>query len=364
MAQWLTAEQYGNGSDGVLGISGDTTEAPVDSSCSGAAAGTELTATNASFAANQIILIYQSRGTGVAEWELNVIASYTEGTITTKYDLANTYTDSGASQAQVRVLKQYSSVTVDSTKTYTAKAWDGDVGGILAFMCNGDVTIPGTILSSGKGFAGGVGSGGEGKGEQGEGTPGIGVRSNLANGNGGGGGGDTGADGPGGGGGNGDTGDAGTGGSNQGAGGAAVGAADLATMAFGGGGGEVHGNGAVFKAGGAGAGIVIIIASKVTVSGAITGTGVNGGVEGDHGSGAGAGSSILIKSNIIVIGTNKITALGGTGGQGSSSQGGDGSVGRIALHYGTSYTGSTNPTLDATKDNNLVLAIMKPVKYW
>ena len=96
---------FGDGSDGALTISADTTQAPTDSSCSGTAAAYTLSATNASFAAGQKILIQQSRGTGVGKWERNEIASYTAGTITLTDALTNTYTDSGASQAQVLVLK-------------------------------------------------------------------------------------------------------------------------------------------------------------------------------------------------------------------------------------------------------------------
>jgi hypothetical protein len=73
--QWLPIEKYGDGSDGVLTISSNTSEAPTDSSCSGSSGATSLSATNASFAADQIILIHQSRGTGVGQWELNVISS-------------------------------------------------------------------------------------------------------------------------------------------------------------------------------------------------------------------------------------------------------------------------------------------------
>ena len=166
MAQFLTSERFGNGSDGALTISGNTTESPTDSSCSGTSGTTSLSATNASFAANQIILIHQSRGTGAGAWELNVISSYVAGTITTTYALSNTYTDSGASQAQVRVLNQYSSATINSGITYTTKAWDANVGGILAVLCNGTITVTGTISANAKGYLGGTGDAGGGEVQQ------------------------------------------------------------------------------------------------------------------------------------------------------------------------------------------------------
>src|SRR3990167_8995569 len=132
MAQFLG---FGSGGDGAATLSG--TQAPVDASCSGSSGATSLSATNASFAANQLILVAQMRGTGVGGWEVNKIASYAAGTITTVLPLVNTYTDSGDSQAQVIVLPQYSSVTISGT--FAVKAWDGNVGGIGCFLCNGQV---------------------------------------------------------------------------------------------------------------------------------------------------------------------------------------------------------------------------------
>ena len=63
--QWLPVEKFGDGSDGALTISSNTTESPIDASCTGTTGTKTLNALNASFAANQIIYIHQSRGTGV-----------------------------------------------------------------------------------------------------------------------------------------------------------------------------------------------------------------------------------------------------------------------------------------------------------
>jgi hypothetical protein len=363
------AEKYGNGSDSALTISSDTTEAPIDSSCSGTGGTTSLSATNASFAANQTILIHQARGTGVGAWELNVISSYTAGTITTKYDLINTYTDSGASQAQVRVLPQYSGVTIDSSKTYTAKAWDGNVGGILAFLCNGTTTITGTIVTTGKGFVGGnagVTNQTAHSGNYGEGTTGSSGNSSstAANGNGGGGGYVDTANNNGGGGaggGNGATGDAGVaeGAGHGGIGGGSAGTSNLSTVVFGGGGGggvwyydQERANGA----GSAGGGIVLIVSKTLTVTGSIVATG-NAGADASGGAGGGgAGGSILLKGQVLTLGSTLITATGGAKGNctgGAASHGGAGSDGRIHADYLTSISGTTNPTLDSTQDNTL-----------
>jgi len=355
--QWLPNEKYGNGSDGALSISENTTESPIDSSCSGAVDGKSLSATNASFVAGQIILIHQSRGTGAGQWELNVIDSYTAGTITTKYNLAYTYTDSGSSQAQVRVLKQYSSVTVDDAYTYASKAWDRNVGGILAFMCNGTTTITGTVNVKLRGYRAGQRETNDLEPTCGEGTVGDRVeQKTTANGSGGGSGTHDSDDNVGGGGGNATAG--GTGSGSGGTAGTEAGAADLTNMVFGGGAGgnsDAVGEllpGIAYTA----PGLVAIFSKEIVITGVIDGDGSNGATQTGTGGSGSAGGSILIKSNIATLGTNLVHAIAGTGsaGTGGKANGAVGSVGRIALHYGTSYTGTTTPAADITQDSNLI----------
>lgn len=352
---------FGDGSDGALTISSNTTEAPIDSTCTGTSGTTSLTATNASFAAGQILLIHQTQGTGAGTGQRNKIASYTAGTITLDTALNATY----ASGAQVRVMKQHTDVTINSGITYSAKNWSSGKGGILAFLANGTIGVTGTLnvngtTATGSGGAQGVGFiGGSvaGAGDTGEGTVGASVvNTTSANGNGGGGG--ASSSGAGGGGGNGAAGSSGTG-TTGGSGGNAVGTADLTTMNFGGGGGAAYENSPTAGGGGSGAGIIFISGATVTVTGTFTangGGGRAGQAAGDPGGGAGAGGSILIKAQTATLGAALITASGGTGGAGNGAggTGGNGGVGRIHLDYYTSYTGTTTPTLDVVQDNSLV----------
>lgn len=352
---------FGDGDSGALTISSDTTQAPVDSGATGTAAAYTLSATNASFAVGDKILIHQSRGTNAGRWERNEIASYTAGTITLANALQNTYT----AGAQVIVLEEYTNVTINASKTWTAKAWDGTVGGILAFLANGTLTINGAISANGKGFRGGDNDVGD-YGYQGEGTTGAGSATNSANGNGGGGGGAT---------------DQG----RTGVGGGVIGSADLTTMVFGGGGGggeadASYSGGQTYGKGGIGGGIVFGLATTITMgaAGAITTNGATGGNAynvnpGVGAGGGGAGGSILLKAQVATLGTTLILASAGSGGtaggRGFSGAGGgnatvgqnggygassSGGVGRIHLDYYTSYTGTTTPTLDVTQDNSLV----------
>lgn len=368
MAQDL-APIFGNGSDGEVTLSG--TDAPIDSSCSGSSGALSLSATNASFAAGQKILIHQSRGTGAGQWEVNEILSYVAGTITLKNPLAFTYTDSGASQAQVLVLKQYSKVTISAT--LTVKAWDGNIGGIVAFLCNGAVNISGTLAAngasgaattgtgdatSGGGFRGGIGGVGDGfTGWQGEGTSAASSNptDGSANGNGGGGGNAPigGNKGGGGGGANGAVGTANNaaGSGTGGQGGAVAGNAALTTMVFGGGGGGAassNGGTGPVSSGSSGGGIVMIFAKTITITGTINANGGNINEQADtqRTGGGGGGGSILLKGQTITVGTNLVTATTEAGAGGL----GQGGAGRIALH-GCSISGTTNPAATSSVGN-------------
>jgi hypothetical protein len=351
---------FGDGSDGILDISVDTTEAPIDASCSGTSGSRSLSATNTSFAAGQKIFIWEVRGTGVGAWELNTIESYVAGTITCVHPLDNTYTDSGASQAQVRVVPQYSSVNVQAGKTYSAKAWDGNVGGALVFMCSGNMTIPGTLSVGGKGYKGGQAT--STNGWSGEGSTGASVQQTAANDTGGGGGamGFDPGDFEGAGGGGGSHSSVGTVGKSISAvvGAAAttlVGQADLTTLFPGGGGGSNGANrsGSNGVAGGGGGGALIaFVGGTVTVTGSITANGANGTqniTDFYSGSGGGAGGSILIKTGSTVLGSSLVTATGGTGGTSNNKgTGGTGGTGRIRIEA-CSVSGTTNPAASSVE---------------
>lgn len=359
---------FGDGSDSSLTISADTTEAPIDSAATATSGSTSISATNASFTAGQQIFLHQTQGTGVGTWQRLTIQGYTAGTITT----IETITANYVTGAQVRVLKQYTDVTINSGKTYTAKAWNGTVGGILAFLASGTVTVTGNITASGKGFRGGAGaSSANTYGVQGESVSGTGTAITSANSSAGGGGAGFANQGGGGGGGAGHStvGTAGSYGENPpliggDAGTTSADTADLTTMIFGsGGGGGGVGDGVITPGdGGAGGGIVFITGATLVVSGSVTANGANGlNTAGDQGpGGGGAGGSTLLKSQIATLGSNLTVASGGTGGSGNmfgpfhTTMGGNGGDGRIHLDYYTSYTGSTTPTLDFAQDSNLV----------
>lgn len=355
----LQGQPFGNGQDGAY--SSATIPTFTKDSCSGTSGTTTLTTAGSTFANGEVIMIHQSRGTGVGQWEINrVLSGGGTSTLTLYVALNYTYTDSGASQAQATKIPMYSSVTVQSG-TWTIPSWDANKSGIAIIGCKSTFTVTGSIVGTGAGFAGGsANTTDRAGGFQGEGTSGAGSQTNTQNGNGGGGGqGNTGAgtqvSGAGGG-----NGGAGVGGSYQ-TGGDAVGTADLTTLDFGGGGGgggtnSSGGGGERGGAGGAGGGILILFTKDIVINGSIACNGNNGSNTAGSSSGGGAGGgggSILIGCQTATIGSNLMTATAGSGGTGGAN-GYNGGAGRIAIHHSGAVSGTSNPSFTDVTDITLV----------
>lgn len=369
---------FGDGSDGSLTISTNYTDVPIDATCTGTAGSYSLAATNVNFAAGQILLIHQTQGTGAGNWMRNKVIGYVTGTITLDQPLNASY----VAGAQVIVLKRYTNVTVNNGVTWTAKAWDGSKGGILACLCNGTFTNNGTVsaaggngtysigngttaITTGGGFRGGLGHAQEGgtvncgRGENYANSTGLsGAGTNTAYGNGGGGAYFSGGNTFKGGGGGGHFSGGQDGYAGGGGGGGTAGTADLTTMVFGGGGGgggSTHTN-KEKSSGGAGGGIIFISASQIVNTGLINANGGNSGYYGVVGNGAfggaGAGGSILLKCQTASLGTGTVTADKGKPAM-TELQGGTASYGRIHMDYYTSYTGTTTPDVNTIVDGNL-----------
>lgn len=61
-----------------------------------------------------------------------------------------------AGTTQVVRVPQYTDLVIPKDTTRSARAWDGKVGGIVAFLAQGKVTIAGTLTARGAGFPGGT----------------------------------------------------------------------------------------------------------------------------------------------------------------------------------------------------------------
>jgi uncharacterized protein (TIGR03382 family) len=382
----------GNGHSGALEVqTGETrvinTYAKVASDTSRGA--TELIVDSSTgFSPGDLVLVHQSTGytpepsvgdigdvtldSGlVGHWELarlhtdNVVA----GRLKLEAPLLRDYKSAGA---QVVRVPEYTSVLLKDAGVLTAEAWNGEKGGILAFLANGDVTIQaGAVIDvTGLGFRGGMYVKDTTPGRRGcssltEATPGgsqraEGVarsqyganatgRGNVANGGGGavcylaGGAG----------GGNGNRG--GDGGKTHssadgarlvgGIGGAKVLFNPITQMIFGGGGGAGHGiiDPSPAAKGGAGGGIIFIRAKSLDGDeGSIQANGSNGantsGNSGAHG--AGAGGTVYLRFSQLA--NCKVQSQGGRGGDTGLTTayigpGGGGAGGRLIMQ---SQTGS------------------------
>lgn len=364
-----------------------------------------VSATPTGLATGDEVVIMNMRGTStvtVGLYETHTIASISTNTLNfIDYPIKYTY-DGTTQKIIVQRVPNYTDVTVASSTVLTASAWDGTLYGLLFFRASGTVSNSGTISMDARGYQGGARTTGASSGKGGESfcasmggggtggmngvcgggcgggistsTGGTGSATGGAGGGGGLGGGDPYA--LGGGGGAGGYGSAGTagGGSNggsaggrdisgnggnwsgsqgRGAGGGSGGTYGTSTlsklyMGSGGGSGGATWGSSYGGIGGDGGGIIYIAANTLTNGGvgivSRGGAGGEGSGSGNYITGAGAGGaggSIKIEANTATLGTDLVLVTGGAGGT-NGSNGGTGGVGRIAIFYTSSLSGTVS----------------------
>ncbi len=328
----------------------------------------------------------QSAGRYEVAQILSITGAPTPSSVTLTATLANTYNISANTSVQLISYPTLGAPNFTTTAAILAVPWDGNVGGVVAFLVNGTLTLNHNITADGSGFRGGskntpngfsacdattyaiaLGTRYAGKGE------GIYLNTNAAftgaRGrmlNAGGGGNDVNAGG--GGGGNFSAGgDGGIGWTPSGVG-CAPGVGGLGGISLsgqisggrifmGGGGGGGHENDGAGSAGGNGGGIILIRANSLVVSGSCTRTISANGISpanasNDGSGGAGGGGSIVLHiGTYTVAGTCPLTisANGGNGGSSitSGAHGGGGGGGQGAVIFsgaqpGTNVTTQTN----------------------
>ncbi len=389
-------------------ITGVTTNASTSTITTGAGRAGAFSAGQTQFKAGRLVLVIQSSGypsgsaaSGdqgeidlsthqVGQFEIariNTISGSLAGgyTFTLTQPLDKTYAGTGA---QIVSIPEFTSFTISTNRSIGANAWDGDDGGITAFVATGAVTL-GTgaaVTATGAGFRGGAlenhGSAqyctqidGGNAGRKGEGIvlgafgTGFKAMGNRANGAGGG----NCENAGGGGGGNGGYG--GRGGKSYdsavaqyavgGLGGQRIVYSPLDHAIFGGGGGsgdENNNNGGVGSPGG---GLVFIRGSVLAATGAtISANGVAGGnsanvSSGDGAGGGGAGGVVHARFS-GTANCGSLTATGGNGGterstSGNHGPGGGGGGGRVYFQSAggscaTSAAGGARGVASATND--------------
>ena len=295
-------------------------------------------------------------------------------------DDTNIGVDAASQKVMLQRVPNYNNVTINSGVTLTASPWDGLKGGVLYFKALGTVSNSGSLNMSGKGYRGGLSY--SGYGYQGESFNGLGAYQAVSNNSGGGGagigsachiaaggGGSYGADGACGSAGYFSCSGSGDGSANCtvncGRGGAAYGTSTLAQLYFGsGGGGGAHNISGSDGNGGNGGGIILIQAGNINNAGTMVSAGVKG-VDGDYkvnygsytdsgaGGGGGAGGSIYLIGQDLALGSSSITAAGGAGGANyyytTTVYAGAGSVGRLAVNYVSSQSGTTAPVANVSQ---------------
>ena len=329
----LSGQIFGDGVSGSATVSSDpNTRLAV----TGTITETHVHGTTGSFSAGDLVMIHQSRGTGVGQWEINKIVSDNgDGT----YTLTNALTYTYVTYAQMIKIPRYTTATISA---HSPTAWNGSIGGIEIICANTSATVSGALSANALGYRGGVagldsGDFGTTGGESGAGYPGtVATGAGLGVGS------------------NGSAGGYGTDGGDWDAnqGGHAHGSADLIEIDFGGGGtGSCANPEANAGAGGASGGVLILISKSITLSAGLTSNGGDGVYGVDRGGAGGSGGAILLICNIASIGTY-ITATGGEPALASNPA--HGGVGRIAIHHSGTITGTSSPTYKDILDNSLV----------
>ena len=303
----------------------------------------------------------------VGTWEFASVASVLDADIELAGPLAQIFgeidnTDLTDQAVLILRVPQFTDVTVAAGGLLTTSAWDGAVGGILAFRANGTVLVEdgGTIAVDSLGYWGGdTGPTFNCDSYQGESYAGVGEGPGNSGGcasyneawgywvnNWGGGGahitGGGGAYGPGA-----TAGDSWTGGgATPPYAGIEYGDAELTGLYFGSGGGGVWNGqdgdpGEDPGPGGDGAGILLIGAAAMQADGAGALTAQGGSTVAwawgnwTYGAGGGAGGAIFVVADDLTLAADAVDASGGFGQDDYTRDGGDGGVGRIRIDFGT-----------------------------
>lgn len=339
----IPGKPWGDGSAGNATISSDPN---TRETVTGTAGQNTSTIGSAILSNGDVVFLIQMQGTGAGQHEIQRVQSGGGTTsITWTKNLQFTY----GTGAQAIKFSMNDEATVNA---HSPTGWNGSVGGIEVICGKKSITVNGAINGSGTGFRGGPKSTTNGvNAYQGESTLGYGGQSLSANGMGGGGGNEcSGAGG----------GHVASGGSTSQNGKTAVGGGtggsdDLTTMILGGaGGGSQWGGASQCGDGGNSGGIAILISKNIVLNAGVPVNGASSTGGTNRGGGGGAGGSVLLVCETASLGTNQITSAAGSGYPGSESTGGNGSVGRIAVHHSGTVTGTTSPTFTNITDSTLV----------
>ncbi|MBM4782515.1 MAG: hypothetical protein GQE15_32980 [Archangiaceae bacterium] len=350
-------QQLGEGRDGPLEVTapGTTVNRSTALAEDAAAGDPFITVVDSSpFNAGSVVLVvhtqWQSDGERYRIGEYSV--HFVERVVGTRVELGSPLNRPWRrGEGQAVLVPQFTDVTVTSTGSLVAPAWNGSSGGVLAFLATGRVSNDGLISATGAGFRGGTArevveaeagcmsdnepaARGAERGESvligGFGTTSTGRGANDSGGGGG-------VCRYSGGGGGGSLGEGGQGGlsadGRRDVGGVGGQALTFAGLVLGGGGGATTGTGGQGRGGGRGGGAIFIRARSLDGSGHMEANGAAGAAPTNRlGSGSGAGGAGSIIIEVVDDARCALFANGGVGGSGvEQGPGGGGGGGHLSL---------------------------------
>lgn len=193
----LPSGNFGTGKDGPLTVSAPSTIINTYSEITDTALSAGSTTMNVAaaggFSVGDLILVIQMQnGIGNFPKEYTTITAIAGNSLTVNPPLVNGYVSNNFGQpntlpasvlaSQIVRIGEYTDVTVDSSASIVAQAWNGNTGGIIAFRAKGKVTINGLIDTTGQGFRAGTSMlGAPITSFQGESHRGVGIQSRSQN---------------------------------------------------------------------------------------------------------------------------------------------------------------------------------------
>ncbi len=166
------------GKDGDLNIAGAVTVNAYGQVSGSAGVGSpSVTTTLTGLGVGDLVMIYQAQGATIdssdtaaygnvtaynsaGRYEFQTVASVSGSTITFATYAGNCsglrFAYSGASGAQVVRVPQYRDLTVNAGASVNATAWNGTIGGTVAFTVSRTLTMNGTVSANAAGFRGGA----------------------------------------------------------------------------------------------------------------------------------------------------------------------------------------------------------------
>jgi uncharacterized repeat protein (TIGR01451 family) len=175
LAMPAQARQIGKDGANTVGAANTVVNSYTTLSAAAVAGATTLTvASAAGITAGDVLLVYQAQGATISTTNANTYGAVTALGNAGRYEYVSVASVSGTtitlgtvcdttplrfaynSGAQVVRVPQYSSLTVNAGASIVPTAWNGSIGGVVAVIVDGTLTVNGSIQANSLGFRGGA----------------------------------------------------------------------------------------------------------------------------------------------------------------------------------------------------------------